>query len=329
MEGCIYVVQPLIRAVYQRNSENIGKIPVKILYTIPVSSIRVKAERSDYVSDWINLELSYNTAVGTISLPAGNWYEFHVEALDKENNLVESCIISKVGVGEVFITCGQSNSLNFGYTLTTAKYNNTVSYDPINRTWLPCQDPQPCEPGPKVDMGDGGSIWPTVGDELSERIHMPIGFMASGWGGAALHEFKENTVKYERLKNSLINARMYGARAVLWHQGETDSILMTDFSAYKEMLLDLIKRSRVDAGFNITWVVAQAAYHPKADRMKEEMIRSAQKSVCNGKDILLGPNSDLLQDTYRIQNSAHFTYEGLISHGKLWSECLFEIINKN
>lgn len=324
--ACTLIVQPLEGKVYQRDNKNFANIPIKVLYTRPVVSIRVRAESKDFSSDWVNLRLSFNNAEGNINLPGGKWYCFYTEAFNEEGGLAESGSVRKVGVGEVFITGGQSNSLNFGEKLTVEESGLVVSYDPKKDCWQSCADPQPCEPGPKVDMGEGGSIWPTLGDLLTRKLHVPIGFIATGWGGAALSEFGENTVKYNRLKNALRYTGINGVRAVLWHQGETDSVNGTTISEYETLLLNLIARSKKDAGWEVPWMVANASYHPKALREKEMAIRKAQENCCNGRTIFLGPDSDKLLEGYRILNSAHFNLDGLKEHGKLWFDSVINFI---
>jgi hypothetical protein len=324
---CTIISKPINKAVHQRNNENYADVPVEILYTRPVHSIIVKAIRQDYSSEWISLDRFSSTASGTIRLPAGDWYTLNMKAMDENGDVVEEDTLDQVGVGEVFITCGQSNSLNFGETLTAANNSLVVSYNPQSKFWQPCVDPQPCENGPEVDMGNGGSIWPTVGDLLASELRMPIGFYATGWGGAALSEFGPGTIKYKRLFNALHTVGIKGVRAILWHQGETDAVFTPDSENYKNLLKDLINRSRQDAGWVMIWIVAQAAFHPKATKEGEALIRKAQVECCNQIDIIEGPNSDELQGDLRILNSAHFTLAGLLSHGRLWSESIGNLIN--
>lgn len=319
---CTIINEPKCNSVYQRNHHNYAEIPIEVLYTRPVTCIKVQAIRKDYCTDWIAMDLFYSTASTKIILPAGDWYTLHMKAMDENGNVIEEDTLTNIGVGEVFITSGQSNSLNFGESLTNANCSLVVSYNPQTRSWQPCIDPQPCENGPEVDMGNGGSIWPTVGDILAGQLHMPIGFYATGWGGASLGEFGPGTIKYQRLFNALKMTGITGVRAVLWHQGETDAVFTPDCDNYRTLLLDLIDRSRKDAGWTIPWIVAQAAYHPKALREDEILIRKAQVECCNQIDILKGPNSDLLQGDMRITNSAHFTRKGLQAHGRMWAECL-------
>ncbi|WFR57680.1 sialate O-acetylesterase [Anaerocolumna sp. AGMB13025] len=323
---CTLITKPFNDAVYQRDGNNYAHIPLEVLYTRPVCRIRIKAVRQDYISEWTDLTLYSGTASGSMTLPAGDWFTLFMEAVDETGKVVEEDKIDRIGAGEVFITCGQSNSLNFGEALTKAESNLVTCFNPRSHNWEACRDPQPCEAGPEVDMGEGGSIWPTVGDLLAEQLKMPIGFYATGWGGAALEEFGRETVKYKRLLSAVSKAGAFGVRAVLWHQGETDAVYATDTQKYKALLLDLISRTRTDSGWNIPFMVARAAYHPKAERDKETAIKTAQLLCCNGKDILEGPDSDTLQGELRIANSAHFTLPGLQAHGKLWAKALLNYL---
>lgn len=121
-------------------------------------------------------------------------------------------------------------------------------------------------------------------------------------------------------------AGVNGVRAILWHQGETDAVYATNTESYKALLLDLINRIRKDGGYEIPWMIAQAAYHPKAEREKEAAVRKAQKLCCNGKDIVEGPDTDTLLGNMRILKSAHFTLKGLRTHGKLWVEYIIKYL---
>ena len=321
---CTIISKPLSPSIYQRNSENKAIIPIEVIYTRPVASIEVKAVGVKIESPWISLELYYGRGSGTLELPSG-WYSIKMKAMDKDKNIVEEDRIEKIGVGEVFITSGQSNSLNFGDTLTKSSDPRVLSWNPKINRWVNCEDPQPCDIGPEVDMGVGGSIWPTLGSLLAKELDIPIGFLATGWGGAGIAEFGKGTIKYERILNALNTIKETGARAVLWHQGETDAAFETTGEEYELLLKDLIYRSRRDSEMNIPWVIANAAYHPKAETNNEKVILQAQKNCCNGTVIILGPNTDELLGDNRITNSAHFTKKGLEEHGKLWFSTLKRI----
>ena len=323
------ILKPLNRSVFQRDMTNNALVPIEVLYTRPVCKIRVKAESKEYSSDWTELACADCSGTGSLYLPAGGWYSLNFEAYDNNGNLIEENLVEKVGSGEVFVTCGQSNSINFGVEPTFCTDDRVSSWNPITRCWDFANDPQPCEEGPPIDMcSGGGSPWPTLGSLLAKEINMPVGFIATGWGGAAVGEFKKVTAKYKRLLNGLTLVGEYGARAVLWHQGETDSVLKTSEEDYRDTLLSLVSSIRNDIGWNVSWVIANAAFHPHSSTSDQEVILKAQKQCINGKDIFLGPCTDELCGDYRIEHSAHFTKKGLVTHGSMWAKSLIEYFYK-
>lgn len=326
---CTIINKPLSPCIYQRNNENKAIIPIEIIYTRPVVAIKVKATGKDVETPWINLELYYGRGTVKIELPCTGWYKVRMKAFDEDENVVEEDFVENIGVGEIFITGGQSNSLNFGEVLTESDDNRVLSWNTQINQWIKCKDPQPCEIGPEVDMGNGGSIWPTLGLALAKELDMPIGFLATGWGGAGIKEFGEGTIKYERIINALNTIKENGARAVLWHQGETDAVNKTTREEYEVLLKSLIYRSRRDTGLNIPWVIANASYHPKAENIDKKAILEAQRNCCNDKDVLLGPNTDNILGDNRINNSAHFNLKGLKAHGISWFEILVKYFFAN
>ena len=62
---------------------------------------------------------------GRLTLPAGGWYQVTVRARTGTRMIAEQ-LVDKVGVGEVFVTAGQSNSANFGNPQQKAKDERVV-----------------------------------------------------------------------------------------------------------------------------------------------------------------------------------------------------------
>jgi hypothetical protein len=125
----------------------------------------------------------------------------------------------------------------------------------------------------------------------------------------------------------------HGFRAVLWHQGESDSHQPNghDITAtsYGNMLREVILASRKQAGWDVPWFVAEATYHSPSDR-ECPPIRDAQKSMWESGVALEGPDTDTLTMQYR-QNSgkgAHFNDAGLKAHGLLWARAVEAYLDK-
>jgi hypothetical protein len=117
----------------------------------------------------------------------------------------------------------------------------------------------------------------------------------------------------------------HGFRAVLWHQGESDSHqapeheIMAD--VYARMLEQVILESRKRAGWEIPWFVAQATYHTPADTQCLP-IREAQRSLWQRGIALEGPDTDTLTSAYRQDSGkgTHMNDVGLNAHGVLWAQ---------
>jgi hypothetical protein len=118
---------------------------------------------------------------------------------------------------------------------------------------------------------------------------------------------------------------VHGFRALLWHQGESDSHQPVehdiDALTYRSMMVTLIRTSRKRAGWNFPWLVAEATYHTPDDPSCPP-IRDAQRSLWQSDLAIEGPDTDALTAPYR-QNGGkgtHFNDVGLKAHGLLWAD---------
>jgi hypothetical protein len=110
-----------------------------------------------------------------------------------------------------------------------------------------------------------------------------------------------------------------GARAILWHQGESDLASGTTTEDYTSMLNEVIMGSRIAAGWDIPWVVARASYLPGFSAESLAVIVDAQQTVIDNDSLTyLGPDTDnLIGDSWRY-DTVHFNGEGLREHARLW-----------
>ena len=276
-----------------------------------------------------------------IPLPGGGWYSVEVRIQEGEKPWVQKKV-EHVGVGEVFLVAGQSNSANHGEGRLRPESDQVVAFDGTH--WKLAADPQPGA------SGDGGSFIPAFGDALFRQLHVPIGIVATGAGGTSVREWLPkgeamaappttgaNTViigtnhwestgdLYQRLIARGRSLGPTGFRAVLWHQGESDNHQPEGRNItseqYQEYLRLVIRRSRSDWGREVPWFVAQASYHTPEQTGSAEL-RAAQLAVASGGFALAGPNTDELGMPYRERNGhgVHFNRQGLIRHGELWAE---------
>jgi hypothetical protein len=125
---------------------------------------------------------------------------------------------------------------------------------------------------------------------------------------------------------------VHGFRALLWHQGESDSHQPPehdiDAATYRSMMVSLIRASRKEAGWDFPWFVAQASYHTPED-MGCPPIREAQRSLWRRGLAMEGPDTDTLTAAYR-QNGGkgtHMNDAGLKAHGLLWADKVSEYLD--
>ena len=96
-------------------------------------------------------------------------------------NLISDAAVEHVGVGEVFVVAGQSNSANHGAEKLSTQTERVVTFD--GKAWELCRDPQPGA------SGRGGSFLPPFGDAMARRVRVPVGFIACGIGGSSVREW--------------------------------------------------------------------------------------------------------------------------------------------
>ena len=191
---------------------------------------------------------------------------------------------------------------------------------------------------------------PLFGDQMVEHFHIPVGIVATGIGSTSVREWLPKGTRLARLptlaRNVVTNsegqweasgiifqnfiARLErlgtnGFRAVLWHQGESDSHQVDPDRTlpgklYAQNLEQLIRDSSRAIGWTPPWFVAQVSYHP-ADSISPD-IRDAQMSICNAGLAVPGPDTDALTGDMREKNGTgvHFSAKGLKAHAHLWFE---------
>lgn len=275
-----------------------------------------------------------------LTAPPGGWYRLEVRLVGSGTNISE-ITVEHVGVGEVFVIAGQSNSANHGEGKQHAKSPLVVAFG--NGHWQPAADP---EPGA---TGKGGSFMPAFGDAMVEKFNAPIGLVAIGVGATSVREWLPggdaiaappdtglHTILvasnswvstgelFDRITGVEKQFGINGFRAVLWHQGESDSHEPPDRqispAMYRQYLQRVIEGSRAAAGWRVPWFVAEVSYHSPSDVGSSEL-RAAQKSLVTDGIALAGPNTDELGPEYRQDNGKgiHLNARGLQKHGELWA----------
>ncbi|QOV88685.1 sialate O-acetylesterase [Humisphaera borealis] len=338
---------PLEYQVMQRTSKSVGPVVVSGRIAdreIGRFEIECRVIADAKAGPWRGIPITGGAAGfrGQLEVPAGGWYRLEVKAVADGKVIAES-VVEHVGVGEVFVVAGQSNSANHGQEKQTTKTGKVTAFD--GKRWQLANDPQPGA------SGGGGSFMPPLGDAIAERYGVPVGFVACGIGASSVREWLPKGMRFpnpptieSRVQKSadgqweckgqafeMFTGRMSqlgprGFRAVLWHQGESDAnqrdaTRTLPGKLYREYLEKLIRDSRKQIAWEAPWFVAQVSYHVPGDEASPD-IRSAQASLWKDGIALEGPDSDALKSEWRERDGkgVHFSGPGLRQHASRWFE---------
>lgn len=320
----ITVTVPTDRAIYQRDCDNHADITVTVNYAGDAVVEAQVLNNGEVQNDWSELSKeSGDVYTGVIpAVQGGGWYTLSVRAKDKTSGEeLANAEVERFGVGEVFITGGQSNSANFGGAKMSCEEDIVSAFDSKKGTWQHCEDSQPNYSGWGT-FNEGGSPWPTLGDELVAQLNVPIGFISTGFGGSKISELL--STHYQAIKDAIDGLKPYGYKAFLIHQGEADA--NTARETYKASYMELINTVRNDAGFDLPWIIAKVAYSWSNDKdtNRQKTLTDAQKAICNNYNIFEGPTTDDLQGDYRYTDNLHLSEKGLIEHGKRWAAVIMD-----
>lgn len=285
------VTAPIERAVYQRDLDGTANVTISGSYSIAVDKIEVHISPVNATQGkeipWTTLQTNPVGGVfsGAIRV-TGGWYS--IELRGSKNGVINGnpSRISKVGVGEVFIISGQSNAQGINYTSPVAtdervnyiNYNNEISNSlgnlpPPLFTQLNTSN---------ITMGlrgHGTWCWGILGDLLATKLNVPVLFVNTAWEGTAIMNWNKSSrneptvdvfsglipfapqMPYANVRLSMQHyVKQYGARAILWMQGESDNYpLNTSFDAYRSGLLDLISKLKSDVNVNIPWIISRSS----------------------------------------------------------------------
>lgn len=337
---------PLDYQVTQRSSVDGGKLRISGTFLSEgeePTSIETRIHQGETI-EWNRLAATIEAGAfsGQVEARSGGWYRVDVRVLTGAKVLAESSV-EHVGIGEVFVIAGQSNSANYGEGKQKTKTGRVATFD--GERWQLSNDPQPGA------GGSGGSFMPPFGDEISKRFDVPVGFVACGIGATSVREWLPKGTKFpnpptiesrvralpggeweskgeafEMFRDRLKQLGPGGFRAVLWHQGESDAnqkdtTRTLPGNLYRDYLEKVIVDSRREIGWDAPWFVALASYHRPGDEGSPD-IRAAQQSLWKDGVALEGPDSDAIKGQFRQNDGqgVHFSGPGLREHAARWAE---------
>jgi lysophospholipase L1-like esterase len=322
-KASLTLTSPVIRQVFQRNKTDQAAILIEGTLSDKADVIEAMADLAPGAKrgtpvQWVAVTVPGQKVsgkfTGRLTLPAGGWYQVRVRARTGTRMVAEQSV-DQVGVGEVFVTAGQSNSANFGNPPQKAKDERVVYFD--GKGFAHAQDPIP------GGCGGGGSPWALLGERVAASQQVPVCFRSASlnWTEVAAW-LPPNTDLYKNLSSCVQAFGKDGVRAVLWHQGESDTLVKTSAETYCERIKTIVEALNKDAGYQLPWLVAQASFHPGSQAPEQELVAKGQQLLWTKQICFQGPiTDDLLGPEYR-HDGVHFNQKGLDKHAERWFDAL-------
>lgn len=363
----ITITFPMEKAVFQRNNSNQANIYIAGNYTSTINTVEARlknASNDNVVVDWTVFSNNPNNGIfnGYLSNVSGGWYKLEIRG-KLNGTQVGTATLNRVGVGEVFILAGQSNTqgLEGDNGEVGASDERVLSHNEIS--WFDsgtsqCDSKFPNYPSLSQIFSSGGSrsylsktglnpwCYGKLGDNLVSRLGVPVVFFNAGAYATSSLNWKESSdgattyshysnlpycnvagAPYNGLKRILnYYASVFGVRAVLWHQGETDNFAGISGSNYLSNVNYVINKSRSHTGNTIPWMISKATVFDKnansGSGNPNSGIINAQLNLANSSNqVFSGPSTDDLLGSYR-SDAVHLYGGGLIELANRWDASL-------
>ncbi|WP_247236998.1 sialate O-acetylesterase [Telluribacter sp. SYSU D00476] len=344
--GQVSINYPKNREVFQRDKNNSATIYIAGSYS--EAADRVEAQlvpvQGGNHSGWITIQNNPQGGQFYGSLDwSGGWYTLEVR-MWRGGQQVGSASLSRVGIGEVFLIAGQSNAQGYqGYGARGAGDDrvNTINY--YNN-----DGPNDNLPEPEFShlndnsfispRGNSAWSWGRLGDQLANRLGVPILFYNAAWYGTSIKNWRDSIhgtaygvfdgspypqgMPYANLRLAMqYYVPLTGVRGVLWHQGESDTYTNTSASTYANDLRTVIEQSRNESGKNLSWVIARVSYFPLGGGTSGQVIQGQNNVASSVPNTFYGPETDNIPNHHR-SDGIHFANEGLVILGDMWNNAL-------
>ena len=359
----IAISHPVERMIFQRNNSNQAPINIAGTYYSAIDRIdaRVVAQQGGTTTAWATIQTNPSNGYfyGTLTA-TGGWYSLEVRAY-KNNVLIDTKTLQKVGVGEVFAIAGQSNAQGGAGVSTPATDDrvNSVNYsnDYTDYNKLPIGFSQlgstPTSNGDSTKIGPFHYVpwaWGRLGDLLVAKLGVPVLFFGSGHGGTSSEQWSRSSqglpfsgpdwiqqnlgAPYRALENCIAYyGSLTGLRAVMWQQGESDG--ETFFIPYYENVKKVIYKTRENTEHNtLAWVIARSSRNPDPHDGpilgQNTLISGFNENFPAVPNVFAGPNTDNINGPANKTDGIHFdTYAGQMEFANAWDASLNDVFFTN
>ncbi len=364
----IDLTMPINRMVYQRNKQNTATIYVAGSFSGQFEKIEARLTTLDGAGNakspieqtaWATIVTNPTKSNFLAQMPniKGGWYLLEVRAIQFGEQIGNFSTV-KVGVGEVFSIAGQSNAQgekadrqDYYYGAKDDRVNCINVFDMNSTGTLKYPVISHLESASFLaPAGKNSHCWGPLGDLITKNWDVPVIFFNAAVGGSGIFQWRagatyttaeidnsqfrfdftkgepyihlEKTLKYY---NSLM-----GIRAVLWHQGETDTGIFLENSGntaeiYRDNLRQVIQISRNQTDKDISWMVAKASLLSTngtfGQTVTSQRVISGQQMTIDlpNFNVFNGPDTDFIQPSAAERdNGVHFWGQGLLDLANAW-----------
>ncbi|WP_461065622.1 sialate O-acetylesterase [Spirosoma horti] len=331
------ITSPVPRMVFQRNLANEAIVTVTGMASPTATTVEARfvplASGQGSVTAWTPLNFLTGSKAfrGKVTVSAG-WYRLDVRS-KAGTTILSQTKVNRVGVGEVFVIAGQSNAFGGIERGLVAAEDRVMCVDfrqdSLSEQLLPLQFSH-INYGSNMGPSQPPHMYGLLGDKLVQRLNVPVLFIGAALGGTSSTEWRQsaagnigttpNPAVYRRLGAVLLHyiART-GARAVLWHQGESD--INSSTQTYFDNIKYVIEKSRQQVGSKpLAWVISRASYI--LGQTNPQVINAQNQLINNVANVFAGPATDNIIGTDNRPDNIHFQGNGRIRFTEAWDASL-------
>lgn len=239
----------------------------------------------------------------------------------------------------LFLLMGQSNMAGYGDILPVdskeiegVKMLREVKDQTDKYHWSPAK--HPIHSRLKSDRFGLAGPFAKTHRELYPQIS--VGLIPMAWGGAPITNMVKGTPFYQEIIDKSLWAKKQGKlKAILWHQGESDTVTAEQADLYKGRLIQLIKDIRLDLDEpDLIFIVGNLAefYGTGTDHSAPErvmQIGKVKESLRNMPAKL--PHVGFVESTglrSHDHHQVHFDRESYIVFGKRYLDVYWNMVNQ-
>nr|WP_295929097.1 T9SS type A sorting domain-containing protein [uncultured Dyadobacter sp.] len=360
-DGQLIITSPTRNLVMQRNASGTATIGVTAYAHYPYARITatltaIEGNTRPAQEVMFSADQTMQGFLHATFTASTGWYRLKLTGTSNDG-VLDSAIVDRVGIGEVFLVTGNSNAMGLPGLGSKNAGPNVVSFNAINKilnndniTVAP-DGPMPV---PEFEVltnenfifpnGETSWYWGELGDMLFKRWKTPVLFFNAAWAAANADNYRDaasgkdafnlyvgrfwpNRQPYSNIVNTLrFMTASTGIRAILWAHGENDAQLGFKEEDYFNGIKTLIQNSRRDAGYQVAWYMARnSASNAKPDPYQPVLQAQNRLVAIPGFNVFQGPYLDTIQ--IPRPTSGHFEnvaggIQGLTLAATAWNRSL-------